>query len=150
MRCLHGPENQEAGSFSSYSMTKPGRERGRKRQRNAFGGKQGFQRKKGMLAEVSGMRAPESRAPASQGRVPATNCRRLRAGRCDRVYVPTNASRDPQQRCWCPAGHEGQSQSEGNAVQVVHPVTQERVSCMQVCRVHRLNKISRSVVSDSL
>ena len=96
MRCLHGPENQEAGSFSSYSMTKPGRERGRKRQRNAFGGKQGFQRKKGMLAEVSGMPAPESRAPASQGRVPATNCRRLRAGRCDRVYVPTNASRDPQ------------------------------------------------------
>lgn len=55
MRCLHGPENQEAGSFSSYSMTKPGRERGRKRQRNAFGGKQGFQRKKGMSAEVSGM-----------------------------------------------------------------------------------------------
>ena len=97
MHCLHGPENQEARGFSSHLMTKPGRERGGIWQRNIFGGKQGFQRKKGTLAEASGMPShPRAGLRSHRGEFPQQTAEGRVQADVTGSMLSTNASRDPQ------------------------------------------------------
>ena len=97
MHCLHSPENQEARGFSSHLMTKPGRERGGKWQRNIFGGKQGFQRKKGTLAEASGMPShPRAGLRPHRGEFPQQTAEGRVQADVTGSMLSTNASRDPQ------------------------------------------------------